>query len=274
MLRSWSQALALEEAVSNAGEKYLQFPLCALAFFDDERDRLRHIISFGVVEAGHSMLKKLDPELQNQKAKELAPVPPEDYLMNNSEHVAAMVGAKAIGIIGPSVACLLDEWYRLTCFRDAFQKRNGRDVGVRVAVPFVLEAWEQKGITWRELAILCAVYSVIGAKDYPVRITRKTIQCRMLGYKSPSVMQVELGQRTDGALPLSCRQINYVLDKLHERKFFSRARANERQTFYSHRLSQNQLETKLVERKSYSAAFHKRRIQGDSRLMQRIKQLT
>ena len=114
--------------------------------------------------------------------------------------------------------------------------------------------------------------SCIGAKSYPVRITRARIQCRALGYKSPAIMQAEIAIRTDGAAPLSLRQINYTLDALHERQFFARARANERQTFYSNRMSQGELETQLITGKSYSADFHQRRRQHDAEFMARLKQ--
>ena len=127
-------------------------------------------------------------------------------------------------------------------------------------------------VPFREFAVLCAIYSCIGAKAYPVRITRDRIRCRALGYKAPAIMQAEIARRTDGATALSLRQINYTLDALHERKFFARARANERQTFYSHRMGQDELETRLITGKDYSAAFHQRRREHNAEFMARLKQ--
>lgn len=85
----------------------------------------------------------------------------------------------------------------------------------------------------------------------------------MLGYKSSSIMAQELANRADGLKPLTFRQVNYVLDRLHERRFFARARANERQTFYSIRLPQDQLENRLVESKSYLESFHEQRMKRE-----------
>src|SRR4051812_8907724 len=56
-----------------------QFPLCALAFCEAERDRLERIISFGCVEAGMTMYRKLDEEIREQKAEQFS---------ENQEHQA------------------------------------------------------------------------------------------------------------------------------------------------------------------------------------------
>jgi predicted transposase YbfD/YdcC len=55
----------------------------------------------------------------------------------------------------------------------------------------------------------------------------------MPSYKSPSITHIEITNRKDGAKPLTLRQINYTLAKLHERQFFTRGRADKQQTFYS-----------------------------------------
>ena len=258
-----------------AEASYLQFPLCALAWGKDVRSRLEHVISFGVVDAGHVMFDRLNPETREMKACEFAESSdcPEDYDEADPDRVAAMLGAEEIGItFGREIDYAIRRWETLTEFKSNFESRHGRDVRVRVAKDLVFEARDNTGISYREFAVLCATYSCIGAKSYPVRITRQKIQCRMLGYKSPSIMQTEIGDRIDGAKPLTFRQINYTLDALHKRQFFARARANERQTFYSHRLTQETLEARLLAGKSYSEQFHQRRRQRDAELIKKVKQ--
>jgi len=252
---------------------YFQFPLCALAFCDSERERLDEIISFAFVDAGFAMFKKVAPEIRKSLGDDLKgrQGTPADYRKHDSDHVAAMLGAREIGINVGGVAHSLATWRKLSEARNQFQAQHGRDVEVRIRSELVFEARDKNGISYREFSILCAIYSCIGAKKYPVRITREQIQRRMLGYKTQSVMQAEIGKRIDGAKPLTTRQINYTLDRLDERQFFARARANKRQTYYSHRLSQEQLEEKLVAGKSYAQSFHKRRRQRDAELMARIK---
>ena len=258
----------------NEIDSYFQFPLCALAYCDTEKERLDQIISFGFVDAGFAMFDKLDAEIRELKADELdndSDVP-SDFDKANSDHVAAMIGAKEIGINVSNVEYSLCNWRELSDFRNQFQAQYGRDAEVRIRKGLVFEARDKTGISYREFAMLCAVLSCIGAKKYQVRITRQAIQCRMLGYKSPSIMRTEIAKQQDGAKPLTLRQINYTLDKLHERQFFARGRANKRQTFYSIRMTQGQLENALLESKSYSQGFHETRRQRDTELIAKVKQ--
>jgi len=261
--------------MSDTGEKYFQFPLCALAFGANEVERLNHIIPFGCADAGGTMLNRLRPEIRTMKADELATASgtPADYRKTKFDHVAFALGARELNVrFSGQIAHPLKQSETLLTFKTQFEAKHGRDVEARIATRLVFEVRDKAGMSYRELAVLCAIYSCIGAKSYPVRITRERIQCRMLGYKSPAIMQAELANRTDGAKPLSLRQINYTLDALHERQFFARARANERQTFYSHRMSQDELEARLITGKSYSETFHNQRRQRDAELMRKIKQ--
>jgi hypothetical protein len=254
-------------------DTYFQFPLCALAFCDTETARLDHIISFGFIEAGVAMYKKLDSEIRSQKAETFASdsATPNDYKRNNWQHVAAMVGANEIGItIGGSLVYSMNRWIELSEFRNQFQTRHGNDVLVRIRKGLVFEARDNEGISYRELSILSAVYSCIGAAKY-ARITKEAIQARMLGYKSTKVLKAEIKSRKDTAQPLTPRQIGYTLDSLDERKFFARVRPNERQTYFSHRLTKEQLQEELFQRKTAKARFHAARKTDNNTLMERIK---
>jgi len=261
--------------MSELGEKYFQFPLCALAFGANETERLNHIVAFGCVDAGGTMLNRLLPEIRAQRADEFASAfsALRDFRKTKPDHVALMLGARELNVqFRGLIAYPLQQADALVAFKTRFEQTHGRDVEVRLATRLVFEVRDKSGMSYREFAILCAVYSCIGAKAFPVRITRDRIQCRALGYKSPATMQAEIANRTDGATPLSLRQINYTLDALHERQFFARARANERQTFYSHRMGQDELETRLITGKDYSAAFHQRRREHNAEFMARLKQ--
>ncbi len=219
------------------------------------------------------MFQKLTPELRKTKAADLNDCSemPNDFSKANTTHVAAMFGATEIGITICNLKHSLDRFRSLTNFTTQFEKTHGSDVKVRIRRDLPFEARDNTGISYREFAVLSAVYSCIGAKSYPVRITRKSIQCRMLGYKSPTIMQQELSNRLDKFEPLTLRQINYVLDKLDERRFFARVRANERQTYYSIRMSEEQLEERIASGKTYSETFHENRIKRDAEVMARIK---
>lgn len=257
----------------SATDKYFQFPLCALSFCATEKERLEHIISFGFIEAGIAMYKKLDTEIRKEKAEQFAADSgtPNDYKRSYDYHVAAMIGAKEIGVIPNNLVYSMQRWTEMSEFRNQFHTRHGNDVLVRIKKDLVFEARDDNGISYRELSILCAVYSCIGATEKPVRITKATIQNRMLGYKSAKVMKAEIKSRKDSAKPLTPRQIGYTLDSLDERKFFARARPNERQTYFSHRLTEEELHDALFKRKTAKARFHATRKTSNNSLMERIK---
>lgn len=257
----------------SATDKYFQFPLCALAFGEAETERLDHIISFGFVEAGIAMFRKLDEEIREQKAEQFANKSgtPSDYKKSNQHHVAAMIGANEIGVLPNSLSYTMQRWTALSKFRDLFQAEHGNDVQVRIRKDLAFEVRDKTGMSYREFAILCAVYSCIGAATGPVRIIKDTVQARMMGYKSPKVMAAEIKRRKPVAKPLTHRQIGYTLDCLDERKFFARARPNERQTYFSHRLTAEEMVEALFQRKTASARFHATRKAGNNKLMERIK---
>src|ERR1017187_539367 len=162
----------------NEAGTYFQFPLCALAICETEKERLEHIISFGFIEAGIAMYKKLDAEIRKQKAEQFSNSSgtPNDYKRNNDHHVAAMIGANEIGVIPYNLAYSMQRWTGSSEFRNQFQTKHGNDVLVRIKKGLVFEARDDEGISYRELSILCAVYSCIGAAEKPVRITKATIQ--------------------------------------------------------------------------------------------------
>ena len=220
------------------------------------------------------MFSKLDNEIRKQKKEEFysASGTPSDYQKANWQHVAAMIGANEIRIsVGGSLAYPIARWERLSAFRNAFQTNHGNDVQVRLKTGLVFEARDDEGISYRELSILSAVYSCIGANDKPVRITKDTVQARMLGYKSAKVMKAEIPNRKDNAKPLTHRQIGYTLDSLDQRKFYARARPNERQTYFSHRLTVDEMSDELFKRKTANARFHAIRKTTNNTLIERIK---
>ncbi len=180
---------------------------------------------------------------------------PRDFDSHNPLHLAALCGADVIGVDVGSLARTLAQHEKLCQFRDAWKSRHGADPVVRLKQQLVFEARDRKGINPRELAVLAAIYSVIGNKRRPVLITRQTIRQRALGYKTRAIFERELPRRTDGASPLTEWQLRSVLDSLAARKFFRRATHGRRQTYYSNRMTDKQFLEALVEMKTYRYAF-------------------
>lgn len=256
-----------------ASDTYFQFPLCLLAYGKGVHTRLNDLVSFCCVETG-KIIAKQNPQEEclieaDEKASQMG-CKFKGYARENKKQVAALLGADLLKVQFSDVEIIVDEWERMDVHRFHFEKVHGCDVKVRISTVFL---WDTKnsGMSYREFSVLCAIYSCIGSKNHPVRITREMIQSRQLGYKSHRIKEMELSKRLDGSQPLSHRQIGYTVDALHERGFFSRARANKRQTYYSNKLTHNEMEERLLKSKTYSKIFHQNRRDNDRALIERIK---
>jgi hypothetical protein len=69
--------------------------------------------------------------------------------------------------------------------------------------------------------------------------------------------RILLKERTDGGRGLTTSQIRTTVDKLHELKFFARCHLGKktRQTYYSHRMSNDELREAVIKRKLYRREF-------------------
>lgn len=253
-------------------DRYAQFPLCALSYGSTERERIDAIICYAAATAGRAALDKATGGGPDKLSAELPAALPIDYNPKKQDHTPMLAGSGIIGAAINSATASVSDYHKLRAFRLAFEAKHGTDAELRLPTKFLFEVRDRTGMSYRELSVFCAVVSCIGRKKYPVRITRLSIQQRSLGYKSTKAMTGEMPSRTDGARPLSLAQINRTLDKLHERQFFARRRKNERQTYYSIRLNQAELDEQLMNSAAYSAKFHASRKQSDASFIQKMKQ--
>lgn len=237
--------------------RYFQFPVCALAFGENEDERLNTILDYAVVEAGSTIWRKmLQDERQRLWNQWTRPGDaPKDIDLNNKTHLAAMAGAETIGITYHNFSGLITRHAAMKKFHTAFVARHEKDATVRIRKDWLFKARDRRGLTYREFMVLTAIYSVIGNKDEPVLITQDVIRARALGYKTAAVMAVELSLRKDGQTPLTDWQLRDTIARLHRNKFFARATYGRRLTYYSNRLSQDELRQRIVERKAYAPLF-------------------
>jgi hypothetical protein len=253
-------------------EKYFQVPLCALAYGRSAEERLNVIIAYCMIETGRTFLKR-----PGRKAF-LANLPFRSGLPNgfNSQeelHLAVLYGADVIGIRIGSLAATLNTHAALCEFCRKFQERNGRDAIVRLKKSFVFDARDGKGITPRQLFVLAAIYSVIGRKRGPVRITKKTILRRALGYKNAETARIEQHYRKDKAKALTEWQLRSTLESLTARRFFCRRTVGRRQTYYSHRMADADFERAIVASVARRAASRQLQRHKNENVDRRIRDL-
>ena len=238
---------------SSRSGTYFQIPLCAFAYGRTDKDRLDAIICFGLVEAGQKRWMLLAEPQRQALLNTLmqAGKSPRDFTPNNPRHVHTLFGAEILKVTLPSVSSVLATHDKLLAFRDSFERRNGKDPLVRLKTELVFEARDGTGITPRELFVLAAIFSIVGKKQGPVRITQARIRHRALGYKTNAVCENEISRRRDGAKPLTEWQLRSLIECLHTRKFFARATFAHRLTFYSHRMTDAQLRKAVIEMKTF-----------------------
>ncbi len=254
-------------------DQYLQFPLCALSFGETTYQRLNAILDYGVVHAGIRLWQK---ESADEKSRFLAFLPhrskiPQGFEPNDPRHCAVLYGIEKVGVIYSNLDGLLVGHGTLEAFKNEFERRFGRDATVRIRKKWLFQARDGKGLTYREFAVLCAIYSCIGSKQF-TRITRERAQHRSLGYKNKSTLQAELPRRADGAQPLTERQVRDTIDRLHGLRFFARCTYGRRVTYYSHRLTDEQLRKYVMKKHIYPVRFHRIQADKDRSLTEQIRQ--
>jgi hypothetical protein len=237
---------------SRHGGPYFQVPLCAFAFGKSDKERLDAIICFGVIEAGRKRWKHLAEPQRQELLNALIRTGkiPDDFRRRSTPHVIALFGADALHVRLGSVHSTLSQHDGLLEFQHSFERQHGKDPLVRLKAKLVFEARDRTGVTSGELAILAAIFSVVGKKKYPVLITQDRIRRRALGYKTEAVFEAEFSQRQDGVMPLTDWQLRSLIERLHTRKFFARATYGRRLTYYSHRMTDAQLRKAVVEMKT------------------------
>src|SRR5262249_23514584 len=151
--------------------------------------------------------------------------------------------------------------------------RNGKDASIRISTALLWEAHNNTGVTYREFSILCAINSVIGNRCFsPRRITEPSIRVRAAGYKSWTVANRELARdESRNKQMLTADQVRYTLERLHERKFFARARVGARTVKYMVGITDAELRALLLQTETYQSRFKAERAEKDRELMIAIR---
>jgi hypothetical protein len=247
-------------------EPYCQFPLCSLAFDTNVDDRLMTILAYSVIEMG----KLLWPDYSADQREYLRVHPPEwcTSSLENDEDLEALIGCEGLDLRQPHFDFIVEDHSALSQFTSEWEQRYGPDAKVRLPVDWVLEALYGRGILYDELAVVAGIYSKIGQKAGPVRITREEIWWRSLGYKSEYVFKEETGNY---AFSRTARQVRSIIEELDERNFFARITFARRETYYSHRLSRKELAEQVFATKVYRAGARQARITANAKLTSQIQ---
>lgn len=235
--------------------KYFQVPICLLAYGDSVQDRLTAIIRWGCLQVGRTQWPKLSEADKAKLCRTWGATPSlRDFNPKDMWHCIFMLGAITTGVDVFRLQTAIATANAVDDFVTDYEGRGGIDATVRIKRDLVFEARDNKGVDYRELSVLAAIYSVIGRRRQPVRITRQTLIYRALGYRSQAIMDAELGSRKDGAKPLTEWQLRTTLRHLVERHFVQSHTYGQRQTYFGVGMTRKEFREQLIELKTWRAA--------------------
>lgn len=239
--------------MSIMSETYYQFPLSLLAGFNDEMNMIQAVTSYCAVTIGESLVPK-SPKERRAFAEEVKahfgpenPMPQGIYAAHEND-LAIIAGFQKLGMHGGSATRVADDYKHCQKIVCELHEIQGQSPLVRFRSD-VMWAPIRETMTLRQWRVLAAVYSSIGAKQFPLQITRDMIRARAIGYKSASLIfddagyvhdagRVILEKRADKAAPLlTVDKLRWTLDELEARGWFHRCHASKRRTYFSHRMT-------------------------------------
>jgi hypothetical protein len=245
---------------------YFQFPLCALNLPESETSRLNRIIEFCCVDVGKHMWAKLsDPQRDNLRLHPPPPLQMNEVFMRDAR-IQALLGAQRLNVTLGGVSATIEGYEILLSHVRNYEHKVGGDGLVRLVTTFVFDARDGQGLSYLELAVLAAIYSKIGAADGPIRISRAEIWRRAHGYKSKKAFSTICRHPW-----LAERKTRSAIEALRERGFFAHATYGRRETYYSHRLSLDQLVAAIVERKTHKVRVRHKQIEANHELTNKIR---
>lgn len=236
--------------------KYFQFPLSVLSYGDNPRQRISEMISWCSVKTGENAAENMDQYAlagMTQRLIDKIGDREHDFVEDDQEHINCLLGGDILSVRIGSFANAVTEYRRIQAHFAMQMARHGPEPLVRVRSDIVWDALHER-IPYREFAVLCAIYSVIGDKEWPVKITRETINTRFLGYKNEAVAS-SYGFRRDGMKELTERKLKDTIKKLEARGFFVKVNPSRTEAYFSHRMSRRELADAVIKVKSKRLAF-------------------
>jgi hypothetical protein len=249
-------------------DRYFQFPLWLLSKSDDHDGLGGSIIRYGTIAVGLDILKSLNPEQRKAScAKHNLPASKRD-----SYGLASYLGEEKLNVTLGNRETAISMYRDIEVELDERSKECGKEPLVRVAYDRCFDFYRGNLFSVREFRVLMAIYSCIGSKPYAL-VRFDAIRLRATGCKSEKVREHAEG-RLDFVPPmLTLKQARGTVARLHQLGWFARVTPDPhgRATYYSHRLSSDELREKVFTRKTYAASFAEQERQKNAELAARIK---
>jgi hypothetical protein len=244
--------------MSDDGKRFFQFPIACLSYPGTFQERIDAIISYAIVQCGERQITEMGPEGDAwiDRMEKVQPMSPDALL--------ASAGGEYLRLtLTPEHTAL-----RYQQMRDHIEtvEEYGGSMLCRVELGLVLDTRDGKALSEREFSVLCAIYASIGAAP------KKCISAQVCGRLAAGIYSnaaFAAAASKDRARILTPRQVRLTWRKLNQLRFFAMLTVGRRKTYFSHRLTQSELEDQLFSSAMYAAthqaaqakrtvAFHER----------------
>lgn len=261
-------------AAKQGARTYFQFPVYALSFGCNPKERIEHVLDYSLRDFGRKMEKLRTLETLREEAKKLPEAQwPARANWSIKDDIGILYAMLVIRVQHGDIPAMKERADVLDCHICSLERRFGRSPLARIRADLL---WRAKSgqMAYRDFSVLCGVYSIIGNKKVPVRITRQRIIQVAMGLKSHAMAQaLDLPARKDGAVPLTIDQLRRILDRLERQKWFCRVQAGRRTVYFSNRMTRQAMAAAISARAHASAAYEIERHETNHALMRSLADL-
>ena len=199
-----------EQTIVN-NEKYIQAPLCLLAYPGSLYDIINGMLYIGIHRTRLFLSENPEHHYELPDYEHL----PKDFENTNEEHQLLCTAVNMLEIYTGPIAFVESEIRKYQAFVDDFESKFGNDALVRHKTDLYINVRDNGALNPREFAILSAIYSCLGQNDYR-RITSDEIQRRATGCRSKEIFDTF----EEGPKPYSMKQVRKTVEDLFLKDFF------------------------------------------------------
>jgi len=201
-------------------KKFIEFPLYCLLYCADDKERLKDIILFCIVESAvHNKI---------YNASDIDSIKPGDFDIENEMHSKIVSAAAEYDYIVESIEKAINIWLEMKQAILDYLNKYGAGSYCRMGIQLTNDVINNK-FGFREYKVLAVIQSILGNKKIYLRITYEHISYRVLGYKKKKIAQQE--GKMEGAL--SAHQLKTSVTKLIHKKLLTSVTYMHREKYYS-----------------------------------------
>ncbi len=244
--------------------KFLDFPLCCLAYIAGDKNKLEEVANFCVVDKAI----KMDHNYKIKgriKDTDFSFMTAKDFDITQKLHLSIALVSKDLGININSMEDATHSWLKIKEFVDQYEKKYGIDAYCRMGRQLTYETISGE-LPLRIYLVLAAIHSILGKRNSFLRITYKRIAYCMNGFKKKDFAFKE----NPNLRLLTDRQIGTCVEKLREKNLIRVFVYNHREKFYSTRIKYEDKLRELVAMNKLQKAEKKANVE-DRLMSQRIK---